>query len=163
VINIPSNTNNSDLLARSTSVGLEGRVNSNTTTHHRRRIRAVKTLRDLQDKVAVRTVVRGVSTVGLASVGPLSTVGVRGLGAVVLVTGLALLALEARAGLGADADTVADLDVLDLLADADGFADDLVANAAWVAGRWLAVALVADVVCTNSVGPQPLDSMWRSD
>jgi len=60
--------------------------------------------------VAVRTVVRGVTTVGLASVGPLATVGVSGLGAVVLVASLALLALEARAGLGADSDTVTDLE-----------------------------------------------------
>jgi len=93
----------------------------------------------------MRTVVRRVSTVRLASVGPLAAVGVSGLGAVVLVAGLALLALEARAGLGADSDAVAQLDVLDLLADADGLADDLVADAAWVAGRWLTVALVVGV------------------
>jgi len=106
----PSNTNNSDLLARSTSIGLERRVYSDTTAHHRRSIRAVKTLRDLQDKVTVRAVVRGVPTVGLASVGPLAAVGVCRLGAVVLVTGLALLALEARAGLGADSNAVTDLE-----------------------------------------------------
>ena len=58
----------------------------------------------------MRTVVRSVTTVGLASVGPLATVGVGRLGAVVLVTGLALLALEARAGLGADSDAVTDLE-----------------------------------------------------
>ena len=58
----------------------------------------------------MRTVVRGVTTVGLASVGPLATVGVSGLGAVVLVASLALLALEARAGLGADSNAVTDLE-----------------------------------------------------
>ena len=58
----------------------------------------------------MRTVVRSVTTVGLASVGPLSAVGVGGLGAVVLVAGLALLALEARAGLGTDSDAITDLE-----------------------------------------------------
>ena len=108
--NIPSDTDNSDLFSRSTAVGLERRVNSDTTTHHGRRIRTVEALRNLQDEVAMRTIVRGVATVGLASVWPLSAVGVGRLGAVVLVTGLALLALEARAGLSADPDAVTDLE-----------------------------------------------------
>ena len=137
-MNIPSNTNNTNLLARTTAIGLEWRVYSDTTAQHRRSIRAVNTIGYLQHEVAVRTVVRSVTTVRLAAVRPLSTVGVRGLGAVVLVTGLALLALEARAGLGTDSDTVADLNVLDVLADLDGLANDLVADTAWVAVMWLA-------------------------
>jgi hypothetical protein len=50
--------------------------------------------------------------------------------AVVLLAGRAVGAvlLEARAGLSADTDASALLDVLDVAADLDGFADDLVAN-----------------------------------
>lgn len=45
-----------------------------------------------------------------------------------LAVGLALGALEARVVLSTDADVVADLDVLNVLADADRLADDLVAD-----------------------------------
>jgi hypothetical protein len=50
--------------------------------------------------------------------------------AVVLLAGRAVGAvlLEAGAGLSADTDASALLDVLDVAADLDGFADDLVAN-----------------------------------
>lgn len=46
------------------------------------------------------------------------------------VGALRAVVLSAAPCLGADTDTVADLDVLDVLAYADGFADDFVANAA---------------------------------
>ena len=48
----------------------------------------------------------------------------------------ALLAvwLEAGTGLGADADAVADFDVLDVFADFYGFTDDFVADATWELG-----------------------------
>lgn len=73
--------------------------------------------------------VRGVATLGDdASLGPDGAEGVHLLGAVRLVVVLALAALEARPRLGADADALAGLDQGDLGADAQGLADDLVAD-----------------------------------
>lgn len=43
-----------------------------------------------------------------------------------LQAGLASVALEARAGLGADTDALAELEVLDVVTDADDLADDCV-------------------------------------
>jgi hypothetical protein len=61
--------------------------------------------------------------------------------AVRLVSGRALLAVEAGFALRANANAVADLDILYFRADADGCADDLVANTAGV-GCWALFALV---------------------
>jgi hypothetical protein len=76
--------------------------------------------------------VRRVSTVRLALVlGVYGAVRVDDAAvAVVLLAGRAVGAvlLEAGAGLSADTDASALLDVLDVAADLDGFADDLVAN-----------------------------------
>lgn len=70
------------------------------------------------------------------SIWVLSVVGGDLAGAIVFETFGAFLAvwLEARTGLCADADAVADFDVLDVFADFDGFADDFVADAAGVFG-----------------------------
>lgn len=78
------------------------------------------------------TVVRCVSTHRLAGLGRLvnGAIGVDGLLAVVLVTVLAINALAARICLRTNTDTVTDLDVLDVLADLDSLANNLVANAA---------------------------------
>jgi hypothetical protein len=82
--------------------------------------------------VRVGAVVRRVSTVRLALVlGVYGAVRVDDAAvAVVLLAGRAVGAvlLEAGAGLSADTDASALLDVLDVAADLDGFADDLVAN-----------------------------------
>lgn len=89
----------------------------------------------------------GAVVVGVAAVGFPLVVGVDGAvrvdelaGAVALAAGGALWAvwLEAAAGLGADADAVADLDVFYVAADADGLAYYFVADAAGLAA--LAVA-----------------------
>ena len=60
--------------------------------------------------------------------GKATYVGVDAVGAVVLVAVFAGAAGEAAAAHGADADGVADFDVLDAVADAGRGADDLVAN-----------------------------------
>jgi hypothetical protein len=82
--------------------------------------------------VRVGAVVRRVSTVRLTLVlGVYGAVRVDDAAvAVVLLAGRAVGAvlLEAGAGLSADTDASALLDVLDVAADLDGFADDLVAN-----------------------------------
>ena len=48
--------------------------------------------------------------------------------AILLAVRLAIVAFEARIVLSTDADDVADLDVLNVLADADSLADDLVSD-----------------------------------
>lgn len=63
-----------------------------------------------------------------AGVGPGGAIGIDLLGAVRLIVILALAAVQARPGLGADADALPGLDERDLGADAEGLADDLVAN-----------------------------------
>jgi hypothetical protein len=71
---------------------------------------------------------------------------------------------ETAACLGADADARALLDVLDVLADFDGFADDFVADDASLRGL---VDYVRDRgwmrYLRYGVGPQPDLSMWRSE
>jgi hypothetical protein len=91
------------------------------------------------DEVTIRAVVRRISTVGLSFVaGVHGTIGVDGLAvAVVLKSVLAVRAvfLHAAACLSADTDASALLYVLDVLADLDGFANDLVADNARVGCR----------------------------
>jgi len=70
-----------------------------------------------------------VPSLGDDAVRELGVVRVDLLGAVVLVVVLASLALEAREDLGADADSLADLELGHLVADMRNFADDLVAGA----------------------------------
>lgn len=55
-------------------------------------------------------------------------ISIDSLGAVVLVISLARAAVQARPDLRANTDAVADVDALDIRADADGVADDLVAD-----------------------------------
>lgn len=79
-----------------------------------------------------RSVVRRISTHGLSFLWCLveGSVGVHGVHAVRLVTVLAVHAGAARVRLSTNTNTIADLDVLDVLADADRFTYNLVANAA---------------------------------
>jgi hypothetical protein len=89
--------------------------------------------------VPVRAVVVGVASIRLALAARIDVaVGVGALTrAVALPVRLTLdaVGLEAGPGLGADANAVADLDVLDVLADPDGLADDLMADAAGCEAR----------------------------
>ena len=54
------------------------------------------------------------------------------MGAVVLIITLALLALQARPDLSTDSDAVTDFDGLDLVANLDGVANNLVSDADWL-------------------------------
>lgn len=87
--------------------------------------------RDRDHEVAVSAPVFGVSAVGFGVVGPFGIVGVDAVVlAVLFKVGLAFVTVRAEAGAGlcADTDAVANFDAGGyVLADADGFADDLVA------------------------------------
>lgn len=63
------------------------------------------------------------------AIGVLGAIGIDRVGAVVFLVGLAVVAGEVSADLGADADAVADLQVLDLGAGLYDFTDDLVTHA----------------------------------
>lgn len=71
---------------------------------------------------------RGETTLSGGAIFELGAVGVDLVGAVVLLVSLAVVAGQVCADLSSYADTVADLDGLDRLADLDGTADDLVAG-----------------------------------
>jgi len=77
-----------------------GKTYCHTTAEEWSSLGAINLIRDRDDKVAVGTVVRSVTAHGLSSVWPVPAVGVGGLDTVVLVTGLAGIALEARTTLG---------------------------------------------------------------
>lgn len=128
-----TNTDDTDSLSRTAAVVSQGSVDGDTTAQHGGGVLGGETLGDLDDEARVGTVVVGVSTVGLANiVGVDGAVGADHLGAVVDSASGTLNAVlaEAAAGLGTYTDTVTDLDVLDVLADLDGLADDFVADTA---------------------------------
>jgi hypothetical protein len=131
-----TDTDDTDGLSGTTAVMDEGRVDGNTTAKHGSSIGGLNSFGDLDDEGTVGAVVVGVATVGLVlAVGVDGSVGVDGLLAVGHVAVLAVNTLEARLGLGTNTDAVADLDVLNLLANTDSLANNLVANAARV-GSW---------------------------
>lgn len=154
-----TNTDDTDGLAGTTAVALQGAVDGDTTAKHGGSSGAVKTFGDLDDELAVGSVVVGVTTVGLALVvGVDTTVGVDGLLAVGLVAVLAVDALEASLCLGTNTNAVADLDVLDLGSDTDGLSDNLVADAARVRGRAPAGAQHVNVATADTaVGDLDVD------
>lgn len=91
------------LLARSTTIVLQRRVDGNTTTKHRSSLSAVKTIGNLEDKVARVTSIGSVTTVRLAAaILVLVAICVGAVQAVVLFAVLAVLALSAAVRLGAD-------------------------------------------------------------
>lgn len=93
------------LLARSTTIVLQRRVDSDTTTKHRSGLRAVKTIGDLEDKVARVASIGSVTTVRLAAaILVLVAICVGAVQAVVLFAILAVLALSAAVRLRTDAD-----------------------------------------------------------
>jgi hypothetical protein len=98
------------------------------TAQHRGNDRARQRVRDLEHKVAGRARKVRVPARALAPVRVLAVVRADHLRAVRLAARAALVARAARVGLRADADAVADLDVLDGAADAQRDADDLVAH-----------------------------------
>jgi hypothetical protein len=93
------------LLARSTAVVLQWRVDGDTTTQHWSCLGAVETLGDVEDEVAGVTSIGSVSTITLAgAILVLVAVCVGCVHTVVLFTILAVLALAAAVRLSADTD-----------------------------------------------------------
>lgn len=131
-----TNTDDAHSLAWAAAVLFQWGVDGDATAQHGRSIGGVQALGDGDDEVAVRPVVCGIAAVRLAlALGVHGTVRVDGMNAVGLLSLAALgaVGLQARAGLRAHADAVADLDVLYVVADADGLADNLVAyDAGWM-------------------------------
>jgi hypothetical protein len=128
-----TNTDDADSLAGAAAVCAQGSVDGDTAAEHGGGELRGDTVRDLDDEAGVGAVVVGVAAVGLADVaGVDGAVCADHLGAVVEAADGALAAVfaETAAGLGTYTDSVADLDVLDLVTDADGLADDLVADTA---------------------------------
>ena len=130
-----SDTDDSDVLRRlSGAVLAQRRINGHATAQHWGSEREIKAVRDTNDEVTRSAVEVGVPAVRLGALGDFLAVVLAGVGAdltllaVLLAVGFAVVAFEARVVLSTDADNVADLDVLDVLADADGLADDLVSN-----------------------------------
>lgn len=124
-----ADAHDADALAGADVGAHQGRVRRDAGAEQRRRDVGVERRGYLEGEVLVGPDVRGEPAVRPAAVGILGVVGVHELGAVVFVLVLAEVALEAGPDLGADADAVADFEVLDVLADLDGFADDFVADA----------------------------------
>ena len=129
----PADAHDPHRLARPAAVLLQGVVDGDAAAEHRRRVLGFQAVGDLDNEAVVRALVVRVAAEGLTLVARVQRV-IRAdeVRAVVLAAGGALWAVggQARADLGADADAVADLDVLDVGADADGGAYDLVADAA---------------------------------
>lgn len=128
-----TDTDDTNSLSGTAAVVAERSVDGDTTAEHGSGKLRGKRLGDLDDETRVGTVVVGVSTVRLAdAVGVDGAVGADHVVAVVDSAGRALNAVltETAASLGTYTDAVADLDVLDVLANLDGLADDLVADTA---------------------------------
>ena len=93
------------LLARSSTIVLQWRVDCDTTTQHGSCLSAVETLGDVEDEVSRVTSIGSVTTVTLAgAILVLVAVCVGHVQAVVLLAVLAVLALAAAVRLGADTD-----------------------------------------------------------
>ena len=122
-----TDTDNTNSLARSSTVPNKRRVDGQTGTQHRRRVLRLERVGNGENVLVVRTDRSGVSALGLDTIGELCVVRVDHLGTVVLVVVLASVALEARVDLGSNTDSLADLELGHLVADVRDFADDLVA------------------------------------
>lgn len=130
---------NTDLLAGADAPVLERGEDGHATAEHGRGVLGRQTVGDLDDKVRRRAVVQRVAAVRLVAVVVDRAVRVDvAVDAVRLLVGLAgrallLAATQARVGLRADANNVADLDAtFSLGANADSNTDDFVTDDAWV-------------------------------
>ena len=122
-------TQDGDLLAWASTKPNEWAVHGKTSTHHRCRNRRRNAFRDLESEVFVRSNVRRVATLREGAITVLCAESVDGVRTVVLLVGLAVGAGQVCLNLRTDTDTVTFLDGLDILANPDSLANDLVANA----------------------------------
>jgi len=142
-----TDTDDTNLLTRASTEADQRRVDGQTSAEHGSGDRGLEVVGDLEDEVVVCTDVRGVTTLRDGAIRVGCTVGVDGVGAVVLLVSLAVVAGQVGTNLSANTDwivvsmvclqielwtertSVADLAVRDLVADLDDLANDLVANA----------------------------------
>ena len=142
-----TDTDDTDLLTRASTEADQRRVDGQTSAEHGSGDRGLEVVGDLEDEVVVCTDVRGVTTLRDGAIRVRCTVCVDGVGAVVLLVSLAVVAGQVGTNLSTNTDwivvnmvclqielwtertSVADLAVRDLVADLDDLANDLVANA----------------------------------
>ena len=121
-----TDADNANLLAGAAAVADKRAVGSQAGAQHGGGVGRVEALGDGEDPVLVGADVGRVAALrDDAGLGPGGAVGVQLLAAVGLVVVFALAAVEARVGLGTDADALALLDQGDLGADANSLADNL--------------------------------------
>ena len=148
VVTEPADTHDTNLLTWATAVRLEGRVDGEAGAEHRRGVRGLDLVRDGEHKALVRANGGRVPALGDDSVvilailsvrvsrkghteiiiGRRAYVSVQLIWAVVLVALVARPAFHAAGDLRADADALADLELIDLVADTGDVPDDLVAG-----------------------------------
>lgn len=128
-----ANANNGDALARADIAAHQRAVQRQTSTKHRGGVLRGNGVRDREHELLVGTDRVRVTTLGDATVRPERVVSVDHVAlavtdTVVLVVMLAGVAVHARANLRTDTNAVANLDVLDILADLRDNTDDLMAG-----------------------------------
>jgi hypothetical protein len=122
-------SNNTDLLAGSSSEPAQRRVYGNTGAEHASSKVRLDAVGDLEGEVLVSTDVAGETSLRDGAVRVGSTICVDHVGAVVLLVRLAVTAVEVGADLGTNTCAVANLECSDLGSDLDNLADNLVAYA----------------------------------
>jgi hypothetical protein len=122
-----TDTDNTDRLAWSNTVPDQRREGSQSSTKHRCRIFRGQSLRNGKNVLVVRTNSRRVSTLRLDSIGELGIVRVDHFGTVVFIVVFTSVALQTRVDLGSNTDSLADLELGNLVSDMSDFSDNLVA------------------------------------
>lgn len=97
-----TNTDDTHLLARTSAEADKRRVDGQTSAEHRRCDRSLEVVGDLEDEVVVGTNVRGVATLRDGAIRVRCTVCVDGVGAVVLLVSLAVVAGQVGTNLGSN-------------------------------------------------------------
>lgn len=98
-----TNTDNTDLLARTSAEADKRRVDCETSAEHRSSDGSFEVVGNLEDEVVVCTDVRGITTLRDGAIGVGCTVGVDGVRAVVLLIGLAVVTGQVGTNLSANA------------------------------------------------------------
>jgi len=122
-----THADDANLLAGTATVTLEGSVDGDAGAQERGGRLRLEVLGDGDGELSLHPREVGVAALRHAAVLPLALIRANHPGrtrTMLLKAGLASVALEARAGLGADADALADLKVLDVGADANNLAND---------------------------------------
>ncbi|KAI6747715.1 hypothetical protein HG531_008257 [Fusarium graminearum] len=123
-----SDTKNCDDLAWANASSHERRVSGDTGAEKRSDLLALEGIGNLEGKVLVSTDVRSETTVSDTAIRVFAVVSVDHVRAVVFVLVVAELALEARRNLSTNTNTVANLDLADLVTNSYSLANNFVTN-----------------------------------